>query len=103
MVRGGSLLRRTVVLRRQGIIGWRVSQSLFQRSAYWDVLMEVVAAAPPAYAGDSYRDRSDRFLREFTRAEADRLRAASDAVRFSTLRDHIQAAAFVQADLYVTR
>lgn len=78
-------------------------KSLFQRTAYWDVLMDVVAGAAPVYAGYSYRDRADRFLRELSHAEADRLRAASDAVRFSTLRDHIKSAAFMQAELFVTR
>ena len=78
-------------------------KSLFKRASYWDMLMEVVAGAAPAYAGYSYRDRADRFVREFTHAEAERLRAGSDSVRFSTLRDHIKASAFVQAELYVTR
>jgi hypothetical protein len=96
VLRGG---RQAIEIPRDAAI----RKSLFQRSAYWDLLMEVVAAAAPAYAGYSYRDRADRFLREFTRPEADRLRAGSDAVRFSTLRDHIKAAAFVQAELYVTR
>src|SRR5262245_29008262 len=31
-------------------------KSLFQRSAYWDLLMDVVSAAAPSYAGYSYRD-----------------------------------------------
>ena len=78
-------------------------KSLFQRSTYWDLLMEVVCAAAPHYSGYSYKDRADRFVREFTRAEAGRLRAAGDAVRFSTLRDQIKTAGFVQAELYVSR
>jgi len=78
-------------------------KSLFQRSTFWDLLMQVVTVAPPAYVGYSYRDRADRFLREFTRDEADRLRAGSEAVRYSTLKDQIRASAFSQAELYVTR
>jgi len=78
-------------------------KSLFQRSTFWNVLMNVVTAAQPAYIGYSYKNRADKFLREFTREEADRLRAASDAVRYSTLKDQIRSNAFVQAELYVTR
>lgn len=96
VLRGG---RQAIELMREAVS----RKSLFQRSTYWDVLMEVVTAGPIAYAGYSYRDRADRFQREFTTAETVRLRAASDAVRFSTLRDQIRAAAFVQAELYVAR
>jgi len=78
-------------------------KSLFQRSTFWDLLMELVAAAPIGYIGYSYKDRADKFLREFTRQEADRVRAASDAVRYSTLQDQIRSNAFGQAELYVTR
>ncbi len=96
ILRGG---RQAIEISRE--VGER--KSLFQRSTFWHLLMEVVAAAPPVYIGYSYRDRADRFLREFTRGEADRLRAASDAVRYSTLKDQIRSNAFGQAELYVTR
>jgi putative membrane protein len=49
VVRAGSLLRRTVVLRRQGIIGWQVSQSVFQRSAGLATATAVTAAGAGAY------------------------------------------------------
>jgi hypothetical protein len=78
-------------------------KSLFQRENFWDLLMEVVAAARPAYSGYGYRDRADRYLREFTHAEAERLRDASSGVKYSTLRDLIRTVAFTQADLHVTR
>jgi hypothetical protein len=78
-------------------------KSLFQRGTFWDLLMEVVAAAPPSYAGYSYRDRADRFVREFQLPEADRIRAGAAAVNYSTLRDLIRITAFVNAELYVTR
>jgi hypothetical protein len=78
-------------------------KSLFQRKTFWDLLMEVVAASGPAYSGYSYRDRADRYLRQFTPAETERVRAAATAVRYSALRDQIRSVGFVQAELYVTR
>jgi len=76
---------------------------LFRRGSFWDALMEVVTARASAYVEYSYRDRADRYLREFDPAETERLRAASEAVRFSTLRDHIRRGAFLHAELYVAR
>jgi putative membrane protein len=49
VVRSGSLDRRTVALRRSGIIGWRVSQSVFQRSAGLVTATAVTAAGAGAY------------------------------------------------------
>src|SRR5271157_485706 len=78
-------------------------QSLFQRKTFWDLLMEVVGGprghTGPAYYGYSYRDRADRYLREFSLAEAERVRAAAAAVRYSALRDQIRSVGFVQAEL----
>jgi hypothetical protein len=65
--------------------------------------MEIVGASGPAYSGYSYRDRADRYLREFTHAETERLRAAASAVRYSALRDQIRSVRFAQAELHVTR
>lgn len=78
-------------------------KGLFQRESFWDALMKVTVAAPPAYAGYSYRERSDRYLREFTHAELEQLRAASALVRYTTLSDQVRTAAFTQAELYVKR
>jgi hypothetical protein len=78
-------------------------RSLFQRKTFWDLLMEVVAASVPAYSGYSYRDRADRYLRAFTPAETERIRAAAAAVRYSALRDQIRSVGFARAELYVTR
>ena len=36
---------------------------LFRRASFWDLLMDVVAAAAPKYSAYSYRERADRFLR----------------------------------------
>jgi hypothetical protein len=78
-------------------------KSLFQRQTFWDLLMEVVGASGPAYSGYSYRERADRYLRQFTPAETECVRAAASAVRYSALRDQIRSAGFAAAELYVTR
>ena len=78
-------------------------KGLFQRESFWDALMKVIAGAPLAYAGYSYRERSDRYLREFTQSELGQLRAASGMVRYTTLSDQIRSVAFTQAELYVKR
>jgi putative membrane protein len=49
LVRSGSLLRQTVVLRRSGIIGWRVSRSVFQRASGLATVTAVTAAGAGAY------------------------------------------------------
>ena len=66
----------------------------------------VVGAGPtyaPVYAGYSYRERADRYLREFTHAELGQLRASSGLVRYTILSDQIRTLAFTQAELYVKR
>lgn len=96
ILRGG---RRAVEIPRDSVS----RKGLFQRGSFWGLLMEVVAASPAAYAGYSYRDRADRYFREFTPGETERLRGAGGAVRYSTLKDQIQSVAFTQAELYVER
>jgi hypothetical protein len=96
MLRGG---RQSIELLREAL----VRKSFFQRTSFWETFQGVIAEAPCTYAGYSYRDRADRYLREFTLAEADRLRQAADTVRFSTLRDRIASVAFTEAELYATR
>ena len=49
VIRNGSLVRRTVALRRTGIIGWRVSQSVFQRAAGLATATAVTAAGAGGY------------------------------------------------------
>jgi hypothetical protein len=78
-------------------------KSWIQRKTFWDVLMEVAGASGPAYCGYSYRDRADRYLREFTAAETERVRAAASAVRYSSLREQIRSVGFARAELYATR
>jgi hypothetical protein len=78
-------------------------KGLFQRASFWQLLMEVVSSASATYGGYSYRDRADRYWRELTLAEAERIRGASDRVRFSTLRDQIRMEKFTQVELYAER
>ena len=78
-------------------------KGLFQRASFWQLLMEVAGAGGTTYGGYSYKDRADRYWRELTAAEAERIRGASDAVRFSALREQIRSAAFTQVELYATR
>ena len=96
VLRGG---RQTIELRREAL----QRKSLFQRTTFWDIFLAVVAEGRGNYAGYSYRDRADRYLREFSLAEADRLRKAADTVKFSTLRDRIATVAFTEAELFATR
>lgn len=78
-------------------------KGLFQRRSFWDTLMAVTGAGAAAYLGYSYRDRADRYLREFTRAETEALRAASGSIQYSTLRDQVRSVAFAQAELFAKR
>jgi hypothetical protein len=78
-------------------------KKLFQRASFWDLLMEVAAAGAATYGGYSYKDRADRYWRELTVAEAEWIRAGSDAVRFSTLRDQVRAGGFGQMEMYCRR
>jgi len=95
-LRGG---RQTIEISRDA--GAR--KPLFQRQSFWDLLMEVIASAPVAYSGYSYRDHADRYLRELTNSDAERIRAASGAVKFSTVRELVRSVAFTHAELHVTR
>jgi len=78
-------------------------KGLFQRASFWELLMEVAGAPSTAYAGYSYRDRADWFRRELSVTETERIRAASDSVRFSTIRNQLRAGAFAQMELYCER
>lgn len=95
-LRGG---RQTMEITREA--GTR--KSLFQRASFWDLLMDVVSKADAAYAGYSYKDRADRYLRDLTPSETGRIRAGSDAVRFSTLREQVRMSSFTQLELFAAR
>jgi hypothetical protein len=80
-----------------------VRKGLFQRQTFWDLLMEVIVQNQMAYAGYSYRDRADRYLRELTVLEAARLREGSGLVKYSTLSEQIRSVGFLHAELWVER
>ena len=96
ILRGG---RQAIEIPRESV-GRR---TLFRRETFWDLLMEVVAGSDPVYSGYSYRERADRYLRELTPAESERLRTAGNTIRYSTLRDQIRSVAFARAELLATR
>jgi hypothetical protein len=96
VLRGG---RQAIEIRREA--GER--KGIFQRETFWGLLMAVVVAGETTYAGYSYRDRADRFTRSLSVIEADRLRAASDAVRYSTPRELIRSVGFTSAEMLVER
>jgi len=78
-------------------------KSLFQRTSFWETFLAIVAEAPCGYAGYSYRDRADRYRREFSLVETQKVRTAAQSVKFSTLRDQIASAGFASAELFATR
>jgi hypothetical protein len=96
ILRGG---RQTIEVRRE--VGER--KGLFQRETFWGLLMEVMGAGAFRYAGYSYRDRADRMVRELSVVEAERLRAGSDAVKYSTLREQIRSVGYTSAEVLVER
>ena len=61
----------------------RAARVCSSETSFWDALMKVIAGAAPSYAGYSYRERSDRYLREFTHARA-RSNCAPPAAWYAT-------------------
>ncbi|MBS1859909.1 MAG: hypothetical protein JST11_31355 [Acidobacteria bacterium] len=78
-------------------------KGMFQRANFWDALMRVVAAGSSGYAGYSYRERCDRYVRELSHAEAEEIRAAAGSVQYSTVRERILTTGFTQVELFVAR
>jgi hypothetical protein len=78
-------------------------KGMFQRRSFWDDLMAVIGSVAPVYLGYSYRDRADRYQRDFTHAETERLRGVCGELRYSTLRDQVRMVAFTHAELLVRR
>jgi hypothetical protein len=93
-LRGG---RQAVEIPREAAIQKR----LLQRHSFWDLMMELVPTAELRYGGYSYRERADRYLREFTAAEVQKIHAASSRLKYSTLREQILRTAFLSAELLV--
>jgi hypothetical protein len=96
VLRGG---RRAIEIPREAA----ARKGLFRRATFWDVLMEIAVAEGTVYSGYSYRERADLYARDFSASEVARLRAASEALRYSTIRQQIEVAGFRTAELYATR
>ncbi|HEY1217498.1 MAG: hypothetical protein ABSE42_16405 [Bryobacteraceae bacterium] len=79
------------------------SRGLFQRSGFWEELMELVSGSGPVYAGYSYRDAADRYRCLLTAGTCARLRAAAQSLRHSSLRARIQTEAFAAVEVYTER
>jgi hypothetical protein len=78
-------------------------KGLFSRHSFWEGLMEVAAGGSASYAGYSYRDRADRYLRGISPEEARKIIEAADRSKFTTLRDQVRTTAFTQAELFAGR
>jgi len=76
---------------------------LLRKASFWDVLMDLAAAGEIRYLRYSYKDRADCYRFDMPLAAAERLRTASEVVKYSSLREQIRSAGFVWAELYVER
>jgi len=76
---------------------------LLRKASFWDVLMDLAAAGEMHYLHYSYKDRADCFRLDMPLAAAEKLRAAGEVVKYSSLREQIRSAGFVWAELYVER
>ena len=65
--------------------------------------MRVVSAATPTYSGYSYRERCDRYVREFTPSELEQLRGAGKLIRYTSLSEQVRTQQFTHAELMVKR
>jgi hypothetical protein len=87
-----AVARKTPLLKR-----WR------RQASFWDALMELAGAGEIRYLHYSYKDRADCYRLDMPLAAAEKLRAAGEAVKYSSLRDQIRSAGFVWAELYAER
>lgn len=76
---------------------------LLGRGSFWDLLMEVTGTTGVAYRGYSYRDRADRYSREFSEAERERLQAGIGWITPRGVRDQVRGSAFSRAEFYARR
>jgi len=78
-------------------------KGFLQRASFWDTLMNVAAEGSAVYAGYSYRERCDRYMKELSHTDVVRIRAAAENVTYSTLREQIRTVAFSQVELFAAR
>ena len=76
---------------------------LLRKASFWDVLMDLAAAGEVQYQHYSYKDRADCYRFDMPLAAAEKLRAAAEVLKYSSLREQIQSAGFVWAELLVER
>jgi hypothetical protein len=76
---------------------------LLRKASFWDVLLDLAAAGEVQYLHYSYKDRADCYRLDVPLAAAEKLRAASEVLKYSSLREQIQSAGFVWAELFVER
>jgi len=76
---------------------------LLRKLSFWDVLMDQAASGDIRYLYYSYRDRADCYRLDVPLPIAGKLRDASEAVKYSSLRDRIRTEGFAWAELYVER
>jgi hypothetical protein len=96
VLRGG---RQAIELQRDAAS----RKGVFQRGNFWDALMAVAGSGAAAYGGYSYRDRCDRYVRELSHAEAERIRAAAEYIRYSTVREQVRSTGFSHLELLAKR
>jgi len=76
---------------------------LLRKTSFWDLLMQTAAAGEVKYLHYSYKDRADCYRLELSLGAAEKLRAAGEMVRYTTLREQIRSVGFVWAELYAER
>jgi hypothetical protein len=96
VLRGG---RRAIDIPREA--GAR--KPLLRKASFWDLLMDPTAMGDIQYLHYSYKDRADCYRVEISLAAAEKLRAASEALKYSSLREQIRTAGFTWAELFVER
>ena len=74
-----------------------------RKASFWDVLMELAAAGEIRYLHYSYKDRADCYRFDMPLPAAEKLRAAGEVVKYTSLREQIRSAGFVWAELFVER
>jgi hypothetical protein len=76
---------------------------LLRKTSFWDLLMQTAAAGEIKYLHYSYKDHADCYRLELSLGAAEKLRAAGEMVRYTTLREQIRSVGFVWAELYAER
>ena len=76
---------------------------LLHRRSFWDVLMEMVAEGVLAYAGYSYKDRTDRFRLTVTDEQSRRIRENAGLLCYTSLENQIRLGRVESVEFLVER